>query len=719
MSLKPVMKTKRWILSSLLFYPALLFATANHSSTQLDIKPTLSQAVAAVNTVQILSRNAYDRLPLDKKTSERFFEAYIDSLDPQHTFFLASDINAFNEYRTILLSDLKSGKITPGFIIFQRYKQRYHEYLNYQIELIKEGLNKLDLSTKETLQTDRKKSPWLASAKDQHTLWHKQMVNTVITMMINGKNKDAIAEQLKKRYGNQLKRLNQTHSEDVFQLYLNALTMLYDPHTQYFSPSRMQNFNIDMSLSLEGIGAVLQFDNDYTKVASIVPGGPADKGGQLKPGDRIIGVAQGKSGKFEDIVGMRLDDVVKLIRGPKASTVRLEVMPAQEGKTRTYSITRDKVKLEEQSAKADTFTVKHDGKNYKIGLLRIPTFYLDFKAAQAGDPNYKSTTRDVRKLLKKLKNERVNGIIIDLRGNGGGSLQEAIELTGLFIPSGPTVIVRNSQGDAEPQMDTDNKEVYTGPLAVMANRLSASASEIFAGAMQDYHRAIIIGSQTYGKGTVQTLQPLNDGQLKLTIAKFYRVSGQSTQNRGVMPDIKFPALFDTNLLGESALPNALPWDTIRPTKYTPLPSLEKVIHKTDKNYQKREKTLPYFQYVHALRTLDKEYMDATSVSLNLKTRKQEFNKLQQQQLAIENKLRKTQKKPLLKSLEEMEKEQITLPYSPKKENPEDDAYLQEAGTILADAIHYKTENATHTMNANGKVLAKNTKAAKDINIKEE
>ena len=707
--------TKRWILAYLLFYPVLLFATVDFSPLQLNIKPTLNQAIAAVNTVQILSRNAYDRLPLDKKTSERFFNAYIDSLDPQHTFFLASDIQTFSSYRKTILSDLKVGKIIPAFVIFQQYQERYKEYLNNQLRLIKKGLDHLDFTAKTTLQTDRGKSPWLPSVKAQHILWSELLTNTVISMKISGKSDQAIAEQLKKRYENQLRRLNQTHSEDVFQLYLNAFTMLYDPHTQYFSPARMQNFNIDMSLSLEGIGAVLQFDNDYTKVVSIVPGGPADKEGQLKPGDRIVGVAQGKKGKFEDIVGMRLDDVVKLIRGTKGSIVRLEVMPAtQEGKTRVYSITRDKVKLEEQSAKADTFMVKQDGKNYKIGVLRIPTFYLDFKAAQEGESNYKSTTRDVRRLLKKLKKEHVDGIIIDLRGNGGGSLQEAIEITGLFIPSGPTVIVRNSQGASEPQMDTDSKEVYTGPLAVMVNRLSASASEIFAGAMQDYHRAIIVGSQTYGKGTVQTLQPLSDGQLKLTIAKFYRVSGKSTQNHGVMPDIKFPPLFDTSVIGESALPNALSWDTIRPTKYKALPSLDKVIHKVNTDYKRREKDLPYFQYILSLRALDKEYLNNTVVSLNLKAREKEFNNLQQKQLEIENKLRKAQKKPALKSLEEMEKEKVSLNYSPSKEDPKDDAYLQETGWILADAIHDKKLDIEHAMR-NDKVLAKtHTSSAKTL-----
>ena len=677
----------------LLVLPVQLYARTEPPAAlqHLQVTPTLAEAVAAVHTVQILSRNAYHELPLNRKTSGRFFDAYVDALDPQHMFFLHEDIKTLGRYRRALVSDLKSGRITPGFIIFERYRERYTRYLQYMLAGVKAGLAPAELTTDATLQTDRKDSPWLTDEQAQKALWHKQLVNNFIVLTLNGKSRKAIQQQLTKRYQNQMRTLQQTHSSDVFQMYLNAFTMLYDPHTQYFSPSRMQNFNIDMSLSLEGIGAVLQADGDYTKVASVVPGGPAAREKQLKPGDKIVAVAQGKRGKFEDIVGMRLDDVVQLIRGAKGTFVRLEVIPGSQesGKTFISTIRRDKVSLEEQAAKADTFTVPREHRNYRIGVLRVPAFYLDFNAARSGVADYRSTTRDVRALLKKLQGDKVDGIIIDLRGNGGGSLQEAIELTSLFIPAGPAVIVRDNRGHNESQMDTADSAVYSGPLTVMVNRLSASASEIFAGAMKDYRRALITGSRTFGKGTVQTLQPLNDGQLKLTIAKFYRVSGQSTQNRGVIPDIRFPALFDDKVVGESSYPDALPWDAINPSVYTPGPSLTGAIAVLKQEHEERGKDLPYFNYIKALRGLDDEYAGRKTISLNLNERRKEFHSLREQQLAIENALRKARGKPPLKSAAELEKHQTAIIAAPETENPDKDAYLRETGRIMADYIYFQ------------------------------
>ena len=669
----------------------LLFAEPVKTVENRELKPSLSEAVSAVNTVQILSHNAYNKLPLDKTTSNQFFNAYIDSLDPQHVFFQDSDLKSFHRYRNTILQSLRSGQLTPGFIIYSKYQLRYEAFLKYQIALIEKGVDKIDLNSKRRLSVDRKNSVWPADIEAQHLLWRDQLANNIISMMLNSKSKQTIAEQLKRRYSNQLHRLPQIHAEDVFQLYMNAFTMLYDPHTQFFSPSKMQNFNIDMSLSLEGIGAVLQSDGNYTKIVSVVPGGPADKAGQLKPGDKILGVAQGKSKQFEDVTGMRLDDVVKLIRGKKGSAVSLEVSPAeQERETRIYYITRDKVKLEEQAAKANTFMAQSGGRQYKLGVVHIPAFYQDFKAAQAGERDYKSTTRDVRRLLTDLGRQHVDGVIIDLRNNGGGSLQESIDLTGLFIPKGPTVIVSDSKGNAEPQMDTDGKAFYAGPLVLMINRMSASASEIFAGAMKDYNRAVIVGSQSFGKGTVQTLQPLNGGQLKLTIAKFYRVSGKSTQHRGVMPDIRFPSFFDDKI-GESMLPNALPWDTIKPVQHKKMPSLTDAISQLHLQHTRREKQLPYFQYIRRLQQLDKQYSEKKTISLNFKERKKEFDDIGRQQLAIENELRKTQGKKLLKTTEEIEKEQASILFSSARDDFKNDAYLQEAGNILADYINFKNK----------------------------
>ena len=691
MRLKLSVNIKCQVLFLFSCFSVLLLAEPVKTAKNTELKPSLSEAVSAVNTVQILSHNAYNKLPLDKAASNQFFNAYIDLLDPRHVFFQNADLKSFYRYRNTILKDLRSGQLTPGFVIYSKYQLRYEAFLKHQIALIEKGIDKIDLNSKRRLAVDRKNSAWPDDIKAQYLLWRNQLTNNIISMMLNGKSKQTIAEQLKRRYSNQLRRLPQMHAEDVFQLYMNAFTMLYDPHTQFFSPSKMQDFNIDMSLSLEGIGAVLQADGDYTKVVSVVPGGPADKAGQLKPGDKILGVAQEKSKQFEDVIGMRLDDVVKLIRGKKGSAVSLEVSPAEQGReTRIYYIIRDKVKLEEQAAKANTFTVQSGGRQYKLGVVHIPAFYQDFKAAQAGERNYKSTTRDVRRLLTDLSRQHVNGIIIDLRSNGGGSLQESIDLTGLFIPKGPTVIVSDSKGNAEPQMDTDGKAFYAGPLVVMINRMSASASEIFAGAMKDYNRAVIVGSQSFGKGTVQTLQPLNGGQLKLTIAKFYRVTGKSTQHRGVMPDIQFPSFFDGKI-GESMLPNALPWDTIKPVQYKKMPSLTDTIRKLQSQHLIREKNLPYFQYIRKLQQLDRQYSKGKMISLNFRERKKEFDDIGQQQLAIENELRKSQGKKLLKTTEEIEKEQASILFSSARDDVKSDAYLQEAGKILADYISFENK----------------------------
>lgn len=446
-----------------------------------------------------------------------------------------------------------------------------------------------------------------------------------------------------------------------------------------------------MSLSLEGIGAVLQGDNEHVKIVRLVPSGPADKSKQLAPADKIIGVAQGNK-EMVDVIGWRLDEVVKLIRGKKGSTVRLEVIPASNApndlSSKTVTIVRESVKLEEQAAQKSILNLEHEGKPFKLGIIEIPAFYIDFKAYRAGDPNYKSTTRDVRKLLAELQQEQVDGLVIDLRNNGGGSLQEATELSSLFIPQGPSVLVRNNDGRVD-VLEDDNKGVfYQGPMAVLVNRLSASASEIFAGAIQDYHRGLIIGGQTFGKGTVQTIQPLNHGELKFTIAKFYRVSGQSTQHQGVLPDISYPAEYNTKEIGESALPEAMPWDSIKPA-INPGPDPFKPYLKTlEKRHAQRTKHNPDFVFSHERLALSKALMKDTVVSLNEEKRRAEQDKIDQQQLAMENKRRlaKGEKAMQLKELKK-EDEDLAAELEKEKENkqkPEKDAFLVETGHILLD-----------------------------------
>ena len=531
------------------------------------LQPDREQVIASLNVVELLKRHHYNKPPLDDARSAKIYEGYLKMLDPARSYFTAADIAQFDRWQKKFDDLLKSGDLEPGFIIYRTYLQRAEERLDQVDALLAEGVDKIDFSLDESLLVDREKAPWAKNQAELDDLWRKRLKDEVLRLKLAGKDSKDIQSLLQKRYKNQRKRLEQTRGEDVFQAYINAFAQTYDPHTNYLSPDNAENFDINMSLSLEGIGAVLQTDNEYVKVVRLVPAGPAEKSKLIAPADKIVGVAQGDK-EMVDVIGWRLDEVVKLIRGPKGSKVRLEVIPASNAPSdqtsKVVSIIREAVKLEEQAAQKSVLKLQHEGRDYKLGVIKVPAFYLDFKAYRAQDPNYKSTTRDVKRLLGELKQEKVDGVVIDLRDNGGGSLQEATELTGLFIDQGPTVLVRNSDGRVDVLADEEPGVFYDGPLAVLVDRLSASASEIFAGAMQDYHRALILGGQTFGKGTVQTIQPLNHGELKLTLAKFYRVSGQSTQHQGVLPDIAYPDIVDTKEIGESALPEAMPWDSIKP-----------------------------------------------------------------------------------------------------------------------------------------------------------
>ncbi len=651
------------------------------------LSPNLQQAIASVHIVQLLSRSHYRKIPLDQDNMEKVFDRYLDRLDPNRSFFLQSDIKEFEPYRKKLGDSLRSGDLNPAFAIFNRYRERAEERSRYMLKQLQTGVKNLNLNSNEELVIERKDEPWLASKAAQQQLWNKQLKDSVLSLKLNNKTDDEIVSNLQRRNTNLLRRLHQSKSEDAFQTYINAFAGIYDPHTQYFSPQTAENFDINMSLSLEGIGAVLSSEEEHTRVVSVVPGGPAEKAGQLKPGDKIISVGQGKKGKLEDVVGMRLDDVVKLIRGPKHTLVRLEVIPGSgsDSSTRIYEIVRDQVKLEEQDATSKIIEVPMDGKISRIGVIELPTFYIDFKAAQSGAPDYKSTTRDVRRLVQKLKQEKIDGLIIDLRGNGGGSLQEANELTGLFIDKGPTVVVRNNRGRSEKQEDPDMEQLYDGPMIVMIDRLSASASEIFAGAMQDYGRALVVGSQSYGKGTVQSIQPLNHGQLKLTLAKFYRVSGQSTQNRGVIPDIVFPSLYDGRDIGEDTLPDALPWDTIAPVAYRPYANLSPYLPELQKKHQARTSRNADFVYLHEMKEYFDQHENQNKVSLNQEKRQLEMQIMRSKRLAIENRLRKAKGEKLLNNLDELEEINNTE-LEQKKKDREPDAFLQEAGVILADMV---------------------------------
>ncbi|MCO7520902.1 MULTISPECIES: carboxy terminal-processing peptidase [unclassified Pseudomonas] len=661
-----------------------------------SLQPDRDEVVASLNIVELLKRHHYSKPPLDDARSVIIYDSYIKLLDPSRSYFTAADIAEFDKWKTQFDDFLKSGNLDPGFTIYKRYLDRVKQRLDYALGELNKGVDKIDFTVKEDLLVERKDAPWMKNQAELDDLWRKRVKDEVLRQKISGKDLKQIQDTLTKRYKNQLSRLNQTRAEDIFQAYINTFAQSYDPHTNYLSPDNAENFDINMSLSLEGIGAVLQSDNDQVKIVRLVPAGPAAKTKQVAPADKIIGVAQGNK-EMVDVVGWRLDEVVKLIRGPKGSVVRLEVIPASNAPndqtSKIVSITREAVKLEEQAAKKSVLKLKQDGRDYKLGIIEIPAFYLDFKAYRAGDPDYKSTTRDVKKLLTELQKEKVDGVVIDLRNNGGGSLQEATELTSLFIEKGPTVLVRNADGRVDVLEDENPGAFYKGPLALLVNRLSASASEIFAGAMQDYHRALIIGGQTFGKGTVQTIQPLNHGELKLTLAKFYRVSGQSTQHQGVLPDIAYPSIIDTKEIGESALPEAMPWDTIRPVVKPASDPFKPFLAQLKAQHDARSDKDAEFVYIRDRLALTQKLMNEKTVSLNEQERRARHDQIEAKQLALENIRRKAKGEEPLK---EMKKEdEDALPAEPDDTKPEDDAYLSETGRILLDYLSLSTSVAKH------------------------
>jgi carboxyl-terminal processing protease len=663
------------------------------SAESIDIEslaPQLAPLAAHPRTAQIvveqLRRNHFVDLNVDDDLSSQIFDNYIEALDPARYYFMASDIAEFEGYRYDLDNALRRGDLLPAFKMFNRLQQRLLDRTAYAQNKISGGLTDLDFTTDATVQIKREDAPWPVTQTEQDELWDRRIQSQVLSMKLNDKDLEEIVETLGKRYRNQRKVALRNRSEDAFQTFINAFASTFDPHTQYFSPRTSTNFNINMSLSLEGIGAVLQTDEDATKIVRLVPAGPADKSGDLKAADTISAVGQGTQGPMIDVVGWRLDDVVELIRGPKDSTVRLAVSSddADSDETRIVTIVRNTIKLEEQAAQAKVITLNESGAEKRIGVIDIPTFYLDFKGQQDRAPDYRSTTKDVTRLITQLKDEGIDGLIIDLRNNGGGSLQEADTMTSLFIPSGPTVQVKSSRSRPTIYSNDDDSVIYDGPMAVMVNRLSASASEIFAGAMQDYGRALVLGGQTFGKGTVQTMIPLNRGQLKLTAAKFYRVSGQSTQNQGVIPDIEFPSLFDQDAIGESSLDGAMPWDVIEAARYHPFSELSPYIFDLQTRHLHRTKNDPHFNYYRALMRKAEERSGRTHLSLNETVRRDEKKQDDLWRLELENTLRAATGKVLAATLDELEA--LEEAEAEARENPENDTTLDgDADTPAADA----------------------------------
>lgn len=611
-------------------------------TTILRSKPVYGKEAKVIT--YILDNNHYRKINLNDSLSSVILDEYVKSLDNNKSYFTTADLQAFEKYRDKIDDLIRNENIEVAYLVYNAFKKRFDERMNYVMNhLVAE---KFDYNAEEYYETDRDKEPWCKNEAELNEVWRKMIKSQALSLKLAGKTQEEIEKMIKERYDRLSKSIKQLNSEDVFSMYMNAVTESYDPHTNYLSPKAADIFKQQMSLSLEGIGARLQTENDYTRVAEVIHGGPAQKSDLIHVNDRIIGVGQGASGDVVDVIGWRIDEVVKLIKGPKGTTVRLQILPGEtgiNGPSKIITLVRDKIKLEDQQAKKSVIHHQKGAKDLKLGVITLPQFYMDFEAYQKGDPNYTSTTRDVQRLVKELQAENIDGIVLDLRNNGGGSLTEAIDLTGLFIKNGPVVQVKNSANKIETLTDDNPSLLYNGPLVVLTNRFSASASEIFAGAIQDYHRGVIVGESSYGKGTVQTVINLNRfindpnnqvGELKITFQKFYRVTGSSTQHKGVTPDIKFPTALSPEQFGESSSPSALPWDEIKGTLYQKTPMInDRVISNLTKAYQDRLKTDAALQrFVNETEETTRSFKE-TKVSLNEVTRKKEMEEAEKKKAA--------------------------------------------------------------------------------------
>ncbi len=632
----------------------------------------------------ILTRYHYKKFSLNDSLSSVIFDKFINSLDNGKNYFLASDIKEFEKFRQQIDDMLINEEIVFFFNVFNKYIQRVRERVEFANNALE---NELDFTTDEYFLIKRDSIDWFKTKEELNADWLKRIKNDALIYRLNEKDWDFIKTTLQKRYNNLLKFLLQSNADDVYQLAMNSFAESIDPHTNYFSPITSDNFKIDMSLSLEGIGARLQTEDDYTKIFEIIPGGPADKSKELKADDRIIAVAQGEDGEFEDVIGWRINDVVKKIRGEKGTVVRLLIIPAGESlnsKPKEIKLVREKVKIEDQAAKSKMIELEQNGKTFKIGVIEIPKFYTDFEARRTGEDG-KSTTKDVKNLIKELKSQGMDGLIIDLRNNGGGALNEAVELTGLFIDYGPVVQVRNSMNIIEVNSDLDSTIYYDGPLAVLINRFSASASEIFASAIQDYGRGIIIGENSFGKGTVQNLIDLNMmssnrndkfGQVKLTVAKFYRINGETTQKYGTRPDIEFPSYFSPDEFGESTQKAALQPDKINPLNYKKVSDISLVLSDLKLRHEKRANSDPEFEYLLNQIEEYKISRDQRIISLNEQKRKKEQDEKEERKFKMENEYR------IKKGMAPIEKGDKTN----SVKEIENDYPLNESGRIIIDML---------------------------------
>jgi carboxyl-terminal processing protease len=633
---------------------------------------------------QFVQKSHYLHIAVDDDLSSRVMDRYIESIDRNRIYLLASDIEFFEQYRNQLDDLVRSEPLDPVFDMFSIYRTRVRERFQFALTLLEE---QPDLTVDEEYEFDRSESPWAKTSAELDEIWRKRVKNDVLNLALADKPWEDSREVLQKRYARYLKRMDQLKSDDVFETFMNAFAHTLDPHSSYLSPRNSEEYRIMMSLSYVGIGASLQTEDDYVHIVNIIPGGPASIDGTLEPNDKIIGVGQGVDGEMVDVIGWRLDDVVDLIRGKANTVVRLQIIPAGTlpgNSERVLQLNRGQVRLEEQAAKSEIITVPRDGRDWSIGVIDVPSFYRDYRALTNGDKDYASTTKDVKRLIGELEAEGIDGLIIDLRNNGGGHLTEATALSGLFIDNGPVVQLRNANARISRLDDPDPvpRVAYNGPLAVLVNRFSASASEIFAAAVQDYARGVIIGQETFGKGTVQNLysldqylQPEDDegfGQLTLTIGKYYRVTGESTQHRGVEPDIRLPSAIDSESIGESVRDSALPWDTIATTRFRAGQPLEDTIQSLTANHSERSKDDPNFSYLTQFIEDERETRSRKSVSLSIESRRAERESQMKRALELENERRAALSLELIDSLEDLE------------EDDRPDIQLDQAAGIVTD-----------------------------------
>jgi carboxyl-terminal processing protease len=643
---------------------------------------TTQERMLAPRIASILEQNHYRHITIDERVSPQVYDRFLAALDSQHSYFLASDIAGFDRWKGKFGEMIHTGDIDAAYAIFNVFQQRNRERMAYAIKLLD---TEPDFTLDESFVFDREHAPWPAAQAEMDELWRLRVKSDAISLMLTGKSWQDAADVLRKRYQHVLSRLDKITPEDVFESLMNAYCAVFDPHSNYFSPRSSEEYRIQMSGSYEGIGASLALTDDYVTVTNILPGGPAQADGSIKSNDRITAVGQGHDGPLTDVIGWRLDDVVQLIRGKIDTAVRLQILPAGASpgtSERVLELKRNRITLETTAPKKEIRTIQRDGHAYKVGVITVPTFYADMEAASSGNVNYRSTTHDVHRLLQEISTAGgVDALVLDLRGDGGGYLPEAIGLTHLFINHGPVVQLKENTGQLEVLADPDSGPDYTGPLAVLVDRMSASASEIFAAAIQDFRRGLIIGQTSFGKGTVQSVIPLDrwtskpiEGQVTVTIGKFYRVTGESTQLRGVTPDIVLPSPISIEDVGESVQEHALPWDRIASVAFQArLPESSLVQTLSSEETDRANHNADYQWLLASLATLDNARKEKT-LSLNLKKRQQERTTQDQARLAQENARRAADSLPAVKSIED-----IVVSEEP-------DVILAQASDIMTDEV---------------------------------